>query len=137
MRRAPTLLRLRLTVSLRRLRPAPPRASPRCRCGHCKELAPIYEKVGAAFAEDATVSIAKMDATANDVPAGRGFDVKGFPSLYFVAGTTGEATVYSGDRTQADLIKFVNEHKTGGSTEVQEEAGDAADEKRGLDKEEL
>lgn len=37
------------------------------RCGHCKKLTPIYEKVGEAFKDDPTVVIAKMDATANDI----------------------------------------------------------------------
>ncbi len=44
------------------------------RCGHCKKLTPIYEKVGAAFKDDPTVVVAKMDATANDIN-----DTKKFP----------------------------------------------------------
>ena len=45
-----------------------------CRCGHCKKLTPIFEKVGEAFKDDPTVVIAKMDATANDIN-----DTKKFP----------------------------------------------------------
>ena len=37
-------------------------------CGHCKKLTPIYEEVGAAFKDNDSVVIAKMDATANDIP---------------------------------------------------------------------
>lgn len=44
------------------------------RCGHCKTLAPAYEKVGKAFKDDPTVIVAKMDATANDIP-----DTKKYP----------------------------------------------------------
>ncbi len=44
------------------------------RCGHCKKLTPIYEKVGEAFKDDPTVVVAKMDATANDIN-----DTKKFP----------------------------------------------------------
>jgi thiol-disulfide isomerase/thioredoxin len=41
------------------------------RCGHCKKLAPIYEEVGAEFKEQEHIVIAKMDATANDVPSSK------------------------------------------------------------------
>lgn len=78
-------------------------------CGHCKKLAPIYEKVGEAFSSDTTVTIAKMDATANDVPDAR-FVVKGFPSLYFYKASTDTVTPYAGDRSESDLIKFVKTH---------------------------
>jgi thiol-disulfide isomerase/thioredoxin len=39
-------------------------------CGHCKKLTPIYDELGAKMAAE-DVEIVKMDATANDVPAGR------------------------------------------------------------------
>merc|ERR1711990_916094 len=50
-------------------------------CGHCKSLAPKYDELGEKMAEE-NVEIVKMDATANDVPAG--FDVKGFPTIFWV-----------------------------------------------------
>lgn len=78
-------------------------------CGHCKKLAPIYEKVGEAFSSDASITIAKMDATANDVPDAR-FIVKGFPSLYFYKAEADKVIPYTGDRSESDLIKFVKMH---------------------------
>lgn len=78
-------------------------------CGHCKKLAPIYEKVGEAFASDAAVTIARMDATANDVPDAR-FVVKGFPTLYFYKADTDKVIPYTGDRSESDFIKFVKTH---------------------------
>jgi len=77
-------------------------------CGHCKTLAPIYEKLGAHFAGRDDVVIAKMDATANDVTDGR-FDVKGFPTLYLQT-AAGEVLPYSGERSEEALVKFVEEH---------------------------
>ncbi|VVC29159.1 Hypothetical protein CINCED_3A021842 [Cinara cedri] len=50
-------------------------------CGHCKNLAPIYEQVAEKL-QDEAVSLVKMDATANDVPSI--FDVRGFPTLYWL-----------------------------------------------------
>ena len=76
-------------------------------CGHCKKLAPTYEKVARAFERDADVTVAKMDAVANDVPDAR-FVVKGFPAIYL---RVGEVIVpYAGDRSGADMVKFVRTH---------------------------
>ena len=38
-------------------------------CGHCKSLAPKYEELAEKLKDEPGVTIAKMDATANDVPS--------------------------------------------------------------------
>ena len=38
-------------------------------CGHCKSLVPIYEELASGYKDDDSVVIAKMDATANDIPS--------------------------------------------------------------------
>uniref|UniRef100_A0A8K9VFM0 Protein disulfide-isomerase A3 n=1 Tax=Oncorhynchus mykiss TaxID=8022 RepID=A0A8K9VFM0_ONCMY len=50
-------------------------------CGHCKSLEPKYKELAEQLYSDPNIVIAKMDATANDVP--QGFDVQGFPTIYF------------------------------------------------------
>eukprot|EP01023_Acetabularia_acetabulum_P033025 TRINITY_DN3088_c0_g1_i5.p2 TRINITY_DN3088_c0_g1~~TRINITY_DN3088_c0_g1_i5.p2 ORF type:complete len:493 (-),score=120.10 TRINITY_DN3088_c0_g1_i5:304-1782(-) len=99
-------------------------------CGHCKQLAPIYEKVGENFKENKSVTIAKMDATANDIPDSR-FNVKGFPTLYFVTGSN-EVIQYSGDRSEADIIKFVEKNaiSISSSGEDEEEEEEEEEEKK-------
>jgi len=50
-------------------------------CGHCKAMAPTWEQLGSALAKENSVTIAKVDATANDLPDEWG--VQGFPTLLF------------------------------------------------------
>uniref|UniRef100_A0AC34PWC8 Protein disulfide-isomerase n=1 Tax=Panagrolaimus sp. JU765 TaxID=591449 RepID=A0AC34PWC8_9BILA len=79
-------------------------------CGHCKSLAPKYEELATKL-RDEDVVIAKFDATANDVPAG--FDVRGFPTLYWVP-KNGSPIPYSSGREVKDFIKFIAQHSTDG-----------------------
>ncbi|KAG6500670.1 protein disulfide-isomerase-like [Zingiber officinale] len=77
-------------------------------CGHCKKLAPILDEVAISFENDADVVIAKMDATANDVP--NEFNVKGYPTLYF-SSASGQLSVFEGDRTAEGIINFLKANK--------------------------
>lgn len=80
-------------------------------CGHCKALAPKYDELGSKMADEDVV-IAKMDATANDVPPQ--FQVRGFPTLYFVPKNTKKPVAYNGGREVDDFIKYIAEHSTDG-----------------------
>merc|ERR1712198_540536 len=78
-------------------------------CGHCKKLTPIYDELGEKMAEE-NVEIVKMDATANDVPPA--YDVKGFPTLYWVPKGSKKPESYNGGRELDDFIKFISEKAT-------------------------
>ncbi|MED6208651.1 disulfide-isomerase [Stylosanthes scabra] len=80
-------------------------------CGHCLELAPTLQEIAVSYQSDPDVIIAKMDATINDIPTAI-FDVKGFPTLYFVS-AIGDVLQYEGSRTKEDIIDFIekNRHK--------------------------
>lgn len=85
-------------------------------CGHCKALAPTYEKLGELYtgADAKKVIIAKIDATANDVPE----KIQGFPTIkLYTAKDKANPIDYSGSRTLEDLAKFIAEkgsHKVDG-----------------------
>ena len=59
------------------------------------------------YPASAKVTIAKVDATANDVPD----EIQGFPTIkLFPAGGKEEPITYSGSRTIEDLAEFVREN---------------------------
>jgi len=83
-------------------------------CGHCKSLAPKFDKLGEMFAKDKNIVIAKVDATENDTPA----QIKGFPTLIlYAAGHKAQPVTYSGERTEEAMAEWLRSHATtlGGS----------------------
>lgn len=78
-------------------------------CGHCKKLAPVYDELGEKM-EGENVEIVKMDATANDVPSG--FDVRGFPTLFWIPSDTKKPVSYNGGREVDDFVKYIAEKAT-------------------------
>ena len=84
-------------------------------CGHCKQLAPIWDKLGEAFKDNEDVVIAKMDSTLNEVE-----DVKinSFPTIKFFPAGSDKVIDYNGDRTLEAFTAFI---ESGGK-----KGGDAA-----------
>jgi protein disulfide isomerase family A protein 3 len=81
-------------------------------CGHCKSLAPKFDELGAKLSKE-DVIIAKMDATANDVPPL--FEVRGFPTLFWVPKNAKSNPVpYNGGREVKDFVQFIAKHSTDG-----------------------
>ena len=79
-------------------------------CGHCKTLAPVWEKVAQDFASENGVLIGKVDCEApNAKSTAEEAGVKSYPTInYYPKGST-EAIPYTGGRSEADLISFMNE----------------------------
>ena len=75
-------------------------------CGHCKSLAPEYEKLAFELRKVDSVVIAKMDATANEA---NGVNIKGFPTIKFYPANNKNPVEFEGERNFEGLLKFVNE----------------------------
>jgi protein disulfide-isomerase A1 len=84
-------------------------------CGHCKSLAPEYEKAATELKGDdvtAKVVLAKLDATA-ETKSAEEFQVQGFPTLkWFV---NGQPLEYTGGRTADTIVSWIRK-KTGPAT---------------------
>merc|ERR1712130_1011863 len=70
-------------------------------------VAKNFDELGEKMANE-DVEIVKMDATANDVPPQ--FDVKGFPTLYWLPKGSKKVTSYNGGREIDDFIKYIAEN---------------------------
>ncbi|KIX06120.1 protein disulfide-isomerase domain [Rhinocladiella mackenziei CBS 650.93] len=80
-------------------------------CGHCKALAPTYEKLAELYTSNSEfsskVTVAKIDATLNDVPD----EISGFPTIkLYPAGAKDSPVDYSGSRTVEDLAAFIRDN---------------------------
>jgi len=76
-------------------------------CGHCKTLAPKYEKLATMFAGEKSIVIGKIDATENDTPV----EIEGFPTIIlFPADDKENPITYDGDRTLDAMAEFVREN---------------------------
>uniref|UniRef100_A0A287AQH8 protein disulfide-isomerase n=1 Tax=Sus scrofa TaxID=9823 RepID=A0A287AQH8_PIG len=74
-------------------------------CGHCKQLAPVWDQLGEAYKDHEDIVIAKMDSTANEVEAVK---VHSFPTLKFFPAGAGRTVIdYNGERTLDGFKKFL------------------------------
>ncbi|XP_051559803.1 protein disulfide-isomerase A2 isoform X2 [Myxocyprinus asiaticus] len=75
-------------------------------CGHCKELTPVWDKLGEKYKDHENIIIAKMDATENEVEE---VSIQGFPTIkYFPAVAEKKMVDYNGQRDLETFTKFLD-----------------------------
>jgi len=73
-------------------------------CGHCKQLAPTWDKLGEKFADNDEIVIAKMDSTANEL---ENIKIQGFPTIKLFKKGDNKVVDYNGERTLEGFTKFL------------------------------
>ncbi|XP_026060758.1 protein disulfide-isomerase A2 [Carassius auratus] len=75
-------------------------------CGHCQQLAPIWDELAEKYKDHENIIIAKMDATENDA---EDVTIQGFPTIkYFPAGAEKKIVDYNGNRDLETFSKFLD-----------------------------
>lgn len=98
-------------------------------CGHCKRLKPTWDELGEKFAEvKDKITVAKMDATENDLPGNVPFKIAGFPTIKFKPAGSSEFIDYSGDRSLDSLVEFAVQHSNNKVTPSEKKAEEVVEE---------
>lgn len=78
-------------------------------CGHCKSLAPKWEQLAKDLTDVESLVIAKVDATANDIPPI--FNVRGYPTIYLLKANDKKNPIsYDKDREVKPMKKWLAEN---------------------------
>jgi len=79
-------------------------------CGHCKSLAPEFDKLGQAFEKVKDIVIGKIDLTANDVDTSH-YEVKGFPTiLLYKRDAKTKPLLYEGARDAKSIAAWIKDN---------------------------
>ncbi|XP_044758087.1 thioredoxin domain-containing protein 5 [Coccinella septempunctata] len=74
-------------------------------CGHCQQLAPIWQEVAKTFEFDSSLSIAKIDCTKHKSVCTQ-YEIKAYPTLLWIE--NGEKVEkYQGSRTHEELVNYI------------------------------
>jgi len=91
-------------------------------CGHCKQLAPIYDQLAKKFEDDASVVVAKMDSTQNELEHVK---IQSFPTIKLYRKGDNKMVDYDGERTLDGLSAFLSGKKPEKTEEEEvDETGD-------------
>merc|ERR1719433_2555865 len=99
-------------------------------CGHCKQLAPTWDKLGEKFKDSETVVIAKMDSTANELEEVK---VQGFPTIKLFKKGDNKVIDYNGERTLEGFSKFLESDGMDGAAYEEPEEEDEDEDVEGHD----
>ncbi|CAE6422244.1 unnamed protein product [Rhizoctonia solani] len=98
-------------------------------CGHCKRLAPTWDQLGEQYtSQKDKLTILKMDATTNDLPASAGFKITGFPAIKFKPAGSKTFVDYEGDRSLESLTEFIHTNAKNNLTQPKPTTSEAATE---------
>merc|ERR1711881_464189 len=86
-------------------------------CGHCKSLAPEYEKAAKALADKENIALAKIDATVHGDLAKK-YGVRGYPTLKWFKKDPENALEYGGGRKEPEISSWILKKTGPAATEL-------------------
>ncbi|KAE8666487.1 Protein disulfide-isomerase [Hibiscus syriacus] len=97
-------------------------------CGHCKNLAPEYEKAASILSKhDPPITLVKVDASEEvNRDLANEYEVKGFPTLKILRNGGKNAQEYKGPREADGIVEYLKKQSGPASTEIKS-AVDASD----------
>merc|ERR1712121_357929 len=90
-------------------------------CGHCKQLAPTWDKLGEKYKDHDEIVVAKMDSTANEL---ENIKIQGFPTIKLFKKGDNKVVDYNGERTLEGFTKFLESGGVDGAGVEEEEPED-------------
>lgn len=103
-------------------------------CGHCKNLAPEYEKAASVLAtHEPPVALAKVDANAEENKGlAQQFEIQGFPTIKIFKNGGEIVQDYKGPREADGIVEFLKKQVGPASFEIKtpEDAGSLIDDKK-------
>lgn len=85
-------------------------------CGHCKNLAPEWEKLAGAL--DGIIKVGAVDMT-TDESAGSAYGIRGFPTLKFFGANKNSPADYNGARSASEMLNYAfDEAKKAASSRI-------------------
>merc|ERR1712012_1063847 len=94
-------------------------------CGHCKKLEPLWEELAEKYKEAKDVTIAKIDATKNELEHIR---IRAFPTVKLFLKQIDNAKDYNGERTVDGLVRFIESNgMDGGAVDIDDDSYDHED----------
>ncbi|KAI9468706.1 protein disulfide-isomerase precursor [Coemansia sp. RSA 989] len=80
-------------------------------CIHCKNMAPAYEELARSLHDHRNLVVARMDATANDVPsADPALNVQGYPTVVLIRANDNRIVEYRGNRSVQSMTDFLRQN---------------------------
>ena len=94
-------------------------------CGHCKTLAPEFDKAAEALANNPNILLAKVDSTGNEVA---GISVQGYPTLKWWRKDKSQPPIdFNGGRNAEGILSWIKEHTEHPWVEAEEPAATIED----------
>jgi protein disulfide-isomerase A1 len=75
-------------------------------CGHCRKFEPLYKELAKKLKHVKTISIAKIDATRNEI---EGMTIMSFPTIILFTGGGQEQIPFQGSRQPDDIVRWLHQ----------------------------